>query len=224
MSKIVHAAISENGTNGWGGDAKAGDQTGGEVCIRDFYNKPWNIMLRYPDKTIAGKAAEIAAKLAKSNLVGYDQSQRNTLYKALKAANFDVDKYIASGKKTETDCSAFVYACFCCVLPALRSDENAPRTATMRAFYTGKGFSLYTDYNHLHDVGQFLSGDILCKEGAHTAMEYIPGATAPTLSPTVDAALTVIARDVIAGNWGNGTDRKEKLYRAIQDKVNALAK
>ena len=41
--KIGHASIDENG-NGRGG--KAGDQTGREVCTRDWYNKPWNKVMR----------------------------------------------------------------------------------------------------------------------------------------------------------------------------------
>ena len=81
---LVHASISENGNAGWDGKAKTGDQTGREVCTRSFYKKPWNVMLRYKDSSVASKASKIAIKLAKSNLVGYDQSERNTLYKALK--------------------------------------------------------------------------------------------------------------------------------------------
>ena len=124
--KLVHASIAETGGTGLDGKAKAGDQTGKEVCVRSWYSKPWDIMLRYPDKTVAAKAAAAAVKLANSNLVGYDQSERNNLYKALKAVNFDIDAYIKSGKKTETDCSAFVYAVYCCFVPGMRSDSNSP--------------------------------------------------------------------------------------------------
>ena len=106
---ICHASIDERGKANSGA---AGDQTGREVCTRAWYSKPWDTMLRYKDASIAKKAAEIAKKLAKSNLVGYDQYQRNTLYQALKKNNWDVDKYIKSGVKTETDCSAFMYACY----------------------------------------------------------------------------------------------------------------
>lgn len=167
--KLVHASISENGTDGWGRDAKAGDQTGKEVCVRPWYSKPWDIMLRYPDKTIASKAASAAVKLANSNLVGYDQSERNTLYKALKAVNFDVDAYIKSGKKTETDCSAFVYAVYCCFVPGMRSDSNAPVTSTMRNLYSKWGFVVYTGSSYLNG-SNLNNGDILVKESSHTAM------------------------------------------------------
>ena len=43
-SKIVHASINEKGgiKNG-----QPGDQTGGEICTRSYYNYPWDCVLRY---------------------------------------------------------------------------------------------------------------------------------------------------------------------------------
>lgn len=41
---IVHASINENGT---AKNGKPGDQTGGEICTRNYYNKPWDCVLRY---------------------------------------------------------------------------------------------------------------------------------------------------------------------------------
>lgn len=42
--QIVHASQNENGKATGG---KAGDQTGKEICIRSYYNKPWDCVLRY---------------------------------------------------------------------------------------------------------------------------------------------------------------------------------
>ena len=230
--KLVHASISENGSAGWDGNAKAGDQTGKEVCVRSWYNKPWNIMLRYPDKSISRKAVATAVKLANSNLVGYDQSERNTLYKALKKYNFDVDAYIKSGQKTETDCSSFVYAVFACFIPAMRSDDNAPVTSTMRSLYSKWGFVVHTGAGYLSGEN-LINGDILVNENSHTAIATDGNTidTTPTniidlpiYSPDVDKAITTLANDVISGGWGNGIDRKEKLYVAIQTRVNELLK
>ena len=230
--KLVHASISENNNAGWDGKSKAGDQTGKEVCVRSWYSKPWDIMLRYPDKTIAAKAAVAAVKLANSNLVGYNQSKRNTLYKALKSVNFDVDAYIKSGKKTETDCSAFVYAVYCCFIPNMRSDGNSPVTSTMRNLYKKWGFDVYTGYGYLTGINT-INGDILVKEGVHTAIAtdgtttgtaHVNMVDVPTVNDEIDNAITVLARDVIRGKWGNSNDRKEKLYVAIQTRVNELLK
>lgn len=230
--KLVHASISETGKAGWDGKSKAGDQTGKEVCVRSWYNKSWNIMLRYPDKSIAAKASEAAVKLANSNLVGYDQMERNTLYKALKEVNFDVDAYIKSGKKTETDCSAFVYAVYCCFIPGMRSDSNAPVTSTMRNRYKKWGFDIYTGYEYITGTN-IINGDIFVKEGVHTAIatdgtttvtDTVNMIDVPEVNTEIDNALTIIARDVIRGNWGKGNHRKEKLYAAIQTRVNEMLK
>ena len=39
---------------------------------------------------------------------------------------------------------------------------------------------------------------------------------------TINAALTVLADAVIAGKFGNGAERKEKIFSAVQEKVNEL--
>ena len=41
--RIGHASIDENG-NASGG--RAGDQTGKELCTRDWYTKGWNVLLK----------------------------------------------------------------------------------------------------------------------------------------------------------------------------------
>lgn len=216
--KIVQASISENNTI----TGNAGDQTGKEVYVGSWYNHPWDIALRYRDTEIAKKAAAVAVKLANSNLVGYDQYQRNTLYDALRRNSWDVDKYIKSGEKTETDCSAFVYAVYCCFIPSMRSNNNAPVTSTMWSLYKAWGFDVKTP-----TVGALKNGDIVLNEMSHTAIvvDDQPVTTvSPTVTKNVDDAITTIARDVIAGKWGNGDDRKNNIYNAVQKRVNELLK
>ncbi len=170
---ICHASINEKGT---AKNGAAGDQTGKEVCTRSWYSKPWGFMLRYPDASIAQKAAVIAQKLANSNLVGYDQNQRNTLYTKLAAYGWDVDKYIASGVKSETDCSAFVYACYCCLIPGMRSTTNAPTTSTMKTKFKAFGFTVYTSTDYRSTDANLMIGDVLVKAGSHTVMAITNGA------------------------------------------------
>ena len=43
-NQLVHASINENGTIKGG---QVGDQTGGEICVRGYYNYPWDCVLRY---------------------------------------------------------------------------------------------------------------------------------------------------------------------------------
>ena len=211
---ICHASIDENGRAHSGA---AGDQTGKEVCTRSWYSKPWDVMLRYKDSSIAKKAAKIAKKLANSNLVGYDQYQRNTLYQALKSYDWDVDKYIKSGKKTETDCSAFIYACYCCLIPAMRSNSNAPTTSTMKSFYTKHGFTAYATSKYISQDTNLKTGDVLVKSSSHTVMAITDGsgssssatttATSGTLNKTAKWTGKVTASSLNVREWA-GTGNK----------------
>lgn len=164
---IAQASISEHNDTGWNGKAKAGDQTGREVNIRTWYPYNWNIVLRYPVVTVARRASDIAIKLANSNLVGYDQSERNTLYKALKKHKWDVDRYIKSGVRTECDCASFVYACYCCLIPELRSDDNAPTCGKLRNLFKKVGFKCYTGKKYVSSDKWLEAGDVIVNESAH---------------------------------------------------------
>ena len=164
---IVHSSIDEN-KNARGG--AAGDQTAHEVCTRTWYSRPWDMVLRCADAKIAAKARAIAIELANSNLVGYDQLNRNSLYKELKKHNWDVDAYIASGVKTETDCSSFLYAVYACLIPAMRSDANAPTTSTAKSFYKQHGFEVLTSDTYTKSAAHLRPGDLLNKAGSHIVM------------------------------------------------------
>lgn len=214
---MIQASISENGTT----KGNAGDQSGKELNIRDWYNRPWDAVIRYKDSEIASKAVKIAKTLTESNLVGYSQADRNSLYKVLKKYNFDITKYIASDEKTNCDCSSFVYACFACVLPRLRNDNNAPTTHTFIDFFDNYEFSVFTNENYTRSSKNLLNGDILLSIGKHTAIVY-NDSLANEYSTSVENALAVIASEVLKGTFGNGEKRKENIYNAVQQKVNKL--
>lgn len=165
MSTIVHASIGEH--KGIKGGA-AGDQTGKEVCTRDWYSKPWSYVLRPKDPKMADKAVQIAVSLANSNKVGYDQNQRNTLYNELKKNNFDISRI----GLCETDCSAFVTACYITAgISQLNYTSNAPTTSTMvKAFLATGQFEVLSEAKYLK-VDMFLKrGDVLVTPGSHTVM------------------------------------------------------
>ena len=81
-----------------------------------------------------------------------------------------MDAYIASGVKTETDCSSFVYAVYCCLIPAMRSDANAPTTSTSQSFYKKHGFKVLTDDKYTKSAANLRRGDLLNKAGSHIVM------------------------------------------------------
>lgn len=176
MIKIVHASISENGT---AHNAKPGDQTQKEVCVRSWYNKPWQICLRHPNEAIAERAANVAYILADSELVGYNQDKRNTLYEALKKYNFSASDYLNSKELTETDCSAFVTACFVCAgVGTLKYSGNAPTTRTMEKVFQAAGFTVLKDKKYLTSDEYLLKGDVLLTPGSHTVIALESGTRA----------------------------------------------
>lgn len=57
---------------------KAGDQTGTEWQVINWYNRPWKCVLRHPDAKVRKMIASMAKAAAVNNKIGYDQSERYT--------------------------------------------------------------------------------------------------------------------------------------------------
>ncbi|MCQ2439622.1 MAG: hypothetical protein MJ074_07650 [Oscillospiraceae bacterium] len=169
--RIGHASIDENG-HAQGG--KAGDQSGKEVCIRTWYDKPWSLLLRHPDRSVADRAAAACEAGCANPLIGYDQYQRNTAHTQAKAVGYDLAKISTA---CETDCSAFVTLCYIAAgVKALEYTGNAPTTATMQAAFTAAGFQVFTGSRYLAGTDQLRRGDVLVKPGSHTVMVLDDGA------------------------------------------------
>lgn len=166
--RIGHASISENKNNGRDGKAKAGDQTGKEVCIREYYSKPWKTLLRAKDRAIAEKMAKACESMCKNDCIGYDQSQRLTLHNALEKIGYD---YSRLTEPCECDCSSFMTVCAECAGVKINyPGGNAPVTANMVKWFEATGqFEVITD--HINDTSTLLRGDILIGEpNTHTVM------------------------------------------------------
>lgn len=165
---IGHASISENNNNGRDGKAKAGDQTGKEVCIRTYYNKGWKYLLRCKDAAKAEMMAKACESLAKNPNVGYDQFQRLTLHKELQKLNYD---YTKLNTPCECDCSSFMTACAECagIFPDY-TNGNAPVTANMVSKFKATGmFDVLTD--SIDKEYNLRRGDILVgAPNTHTVM------------------------------------------------------
>lgn len=173
--KIGHASLSENGSvkNG-----KAGDQNGKEVCIRSWYAKNWDCVLRPKTSTLANKSASACEKGCANSNIGYDQNQRNTLYTQAKKVKFDLSKI-----KTpcETDCSAFMTVCAISGGAKIEYGSNAPTTSTMKnAFVKSGNYTVLTDKKYLTSDKYLKRGDILVKAGSHTVMVLENGTTTST--------------------------------------------
>lgn len=169
--KIGHASIDENGKAKSG---SAGDQTGKEVCIRNWYlnSKGW-VVLRCNDAEKREKIAEAMEKACKNDQIGYDQNQRNSLFDNVKNNGFDPSK---TTKKVETDCSALVRVC---IAYAYGSDKAGNiRTVSEPSTLVKTGlFTKYTSDKYCKSSDYLMRGDILCTPvSGHTVVVLNDGA------------------------------------------------
>lgn len=172
--RIGHASIDENGKATGG---RAGDQTGKELCTRDWYTKGWNVLLRPVRTSLAEKSAQAMEAACRNELIGYDQGGRNTLYEKAKAVNFLLE---AIEKACECDCSSLVHVCAIAGGANLTYESNGYTTRTMvRAFVNSGDYVKLTDSKYLTTDKYLMRGDILVKEGSHTAMVLTDGIAAP---------------------------------------------
>lgn len=228
MGKISNSGKDEKGKYTGG---KAGDQTHEEWNIRDWYDRPWSVVLRYPDPEVRNLIAELAEKAANNDHIGYDQWERTTFWKQLEASGYDPANITVD---CESDCSAGVAAIVKAVgfLKGIDKLKNVPET-----MYTGNerknlknaGFEAITDPNYLRSDANLVRGDILLyhnyKSGSgHTAI-YLSN---PVEIQNGGKSVYDLALEVIAGKWGDGDERKSKLesagynYQEVQNKVNDI--
>lgn len=173
--KIGHASIDEHGKVSGG---KIGDQTGKEICIRDWYKKPWNVMLICTDTKIADKAAEIMEAICKNDAYGYDQSQRTTGYESIKKNG------VAKGKG-EFDCSSLVASCY--KLAGLNVNVNCTTSNLRKALLATGKFKAYEDNSHVNTSTYAKRGAIYLSEGHHVVMALTNGSKSGSKKPKTDS-------------------------------------
>lgn len=164
MSVIIGSArIDENG-NAKGG--KAGNQNGREISTQNWYlhKKGWRVF-RALNSACAEKIA-IDMRMACANpYIGYDQSQRNTLYNAAKLVDFDCSRV-----KTycETDCSALVRVC--CAYAGIMLPNFTTGTESEVLLDSG-AFREMSDKSYTNSSKYLHKGDILVtKTRGHTVV------------------------------------------------------
>ena len=156
----------------------AGDQDGKEVAIREWYNRPWNKVLRCKDSKKAEKIATAMEKACKNDFIGYDQNQRTTLYSLAKANGWKIEDI-----KTpcETDCSALVAVCVNVAGIRVSGDIYTGNEA-VALLRTGE-FELLTAPKYLLSDEYLKRGDILLYEFHHTAIALQDGKKAEKSGP-----------------------------------------
>ena len=171
--RIGHASLDEHG-NITGGTA--GDQTGKELRIQNWYNKGWNVVLRPKDATLAEGIALSCEAACKNDFIGYDQGGRNSLNAQAKAVGYDLAKI---STPCECDCSSLMHVCAIAGGANLKYGNNGHTTRTMVNEYMATDqFQMLTASKYLSTDKYLLRGDILVKEGSHTAMALENGSQA----------------------------------------------
>lgn len=156
---------------------KAGDQTGKEWQLKAWYNRPWSVVLRYPDIAVGLKIADLGCAAALNDKVGYDQWQRTTYWTQLQKAGYDPSKITVP---CEEDCTAGVTANVKAVgyLIGIKTLQNLPTdtySGNMRSRFVAAGFKALTASKYLTSPNYLLPGDILLYEGHHAATNITYG-------------------------------------------------
>ena len=164
---ISNCGKDENGryTGGY-----SGDQTGREWQIINWYNRPWDCVIRHPDVEVGEMIAKLARAAAKNDCIGYDQWQRKTFFDQLQKNDYKVNNIKT---KCEADCSSGV----CSIVKAVGHRKNMkklkdiPITTThyMKDYFKKAGFQILTDSKYLTSDAYLMPGDILLNISHHTA-------------------------------------------------------
>ena len=164
--RIGHASIDENGRATGGAE---GDQTGREICIRNWYAKDWKVLLRAKDPAVRRKIAASCIAACNNENLGYDQSGRNTGLQEAKKVGWDFAKIT---KKAEFDCSSLASACVQAAgVTVWEVGTNAPTTRTLEKVLTATGaFEALRDEKYLTGTDYLLEGDLLLKPGSHVVI------------------------------------------------------
>lgn len=163
MVRIAQASKDERGLYTGG---TAGDQTGSELNIRTWYNRPWDTVLRPIDPSLAYQIAYVAQILIKCNRIGYDQYQRTTAYDQCAAIGWDIGK-VNQIALCECDCSSLIAVIlgFCGI--------SIPKTVytgnlTSYLMQTGK-FLCLRDPKYLNGDQYLKRGDFVLNTAHHVA-------------------------------------------------------
>ncbi|MBK5898680.1 endolysin-like domain-containing protein [Catonella massiliensis] len=234
MVIIGSARIDERGNASKG---KAGDQTCKEVATEPYYKHRlgWHL-LRPKDAAVARKIGLAMVEACLNNNIGYDQSERYGVINCLKKYG----RIAKINEPTEADCSSLVRAC--CIQAGIQMGDFNTSSEVSVLEKTGAFQKAVTVTNDT----KLCAGDVLVTRAkGHTVIvtEGYPredgkSTAKPTTKPSVKPkpnkagrkSLEDVAREVIAGKWGNNPERKDKLIKAgyapaeVQAVVNKLLK
>lgn len=172
---ISNSGHDENNTYHGG---KSGDQSGSEWEIKPWYDRNWNVVLRYPDAKVRHTIAQLAVEAALNNKIGYDQYERTTFWYQLAKVGYRPSKITTA---CEADCSAGVTAIckaagYLHNISGLKNLDPDNYTGSMKSSFREAGFEVLTASKYLTSSDYILAGDVLLNEGRHTCTVVSSGA------------------------------------------------
>ena len=173
---IAGAGHDENGKYRCG---KAGDQTGKEVKIHNWYNYPWTHVYRFNDKTLAEKTAFAMERAAANDHIGYDQNERNTLIVLSQSINYDPGLVT---QDCECDCSSLVTTALAYAglpIAELCAGGNCRTTSTLFPVLD-KYCTCYTNSQYTQSSTNLQRGDVLIAKGHHVEVVTSTGTNLTT--------------------------------------------
>ena len=174
VTTISNCGHDENGgyVNG-----AAGDQTGQEWVLKEWYNRPWNYILRYPVREAARLAAQMAKNAALNDLIGYDQNQRTTFYDHLAASNWKPEEITipCEGDCSETEIAIWIGVGYRLGIKPLTQMDRNGTTRDIRQMFANAGFQVLTGDQYTATSDNLLPGDVLLYEGHHVATNITCG-------------------------------------------------
>lgn len=204
MSTVyIGNAVGDEHHKASGGEA--GNQTGKELKIQPWYKneKGWRVF--------RAKSADVRKALAKcmraaceNPYIGYDQHERNTLYKEAAFYGFDCSRVTTT---CECDCSSLVRVCLAYAGIIVKDFNTTSEPARLLA--TGE-FDELTDAKYTEKSPYLMEGDVLCtKVKGHTAIVLNDGSKAHEPEPVPTAQFVeVLGRSV---NVRNSDSKKGRI-------------
>lgn len=164
------------GGNGEVYDPNPGNQSGGELNIKNWYSRPWNCVLRPKDPQMGIQLATLQRDACKNQNIGYDWARRTTYFNRLKEVNWNPS---AITTRCDTDCSALTCANIAATGHIMNNSQWASlgqlTTHSMRSALVSRGFTLLTHSQYLTSDKYLLPGDVLLNDGAHAAVNLDSG-------------------------------------------------
>ena len=203
----------------------AGDQTGGEYAVINWFNRPWSCVLRYPDQDVANDLAAVAFAAAKNDHIGYDQEDRLTYFKHLKLVGWDPEKIRSD---CEADCSSSTAANIIAVgyrmnISSWKTISPSITTMGLRRALKRIGFDVLTFPKYTDSDKDLLPGDVLLYDGHHVAINITAGSN--TKQPaagryTIGETYTLL-NDLFVRNAPRGV-KKDRSELTADGQKNAL--